>query len=98
MQLWKRNGNDQGIRTIPHPNAFKRGSDEFSIRWMQQKIIITYAFYGNFHDTSVANRYYSLLRNISLAAEIDYRELIVRIYPNIQDRRELERHHQLCRF
>ena len=81
----------------PHPDAFKWCSDESSIRGMQQKVI-AYTLYGNVHNSSVAKRYYSLLRNISLTAERDYPGWIVRIYHNIRDQGgpEREAHNQLC--
>lgn len=87
-----------GEETIqPDPNAFKWCSSESSIRGMHQKII-TYTLYGNVHNASVAKRYYSLLRNISLTAERDYPGWVVRIYHNIHDRGgpEREAHNQLC--
>jgi hypothetical protein len=64
---------------------------------MHQKVI-TYTLYGNVHNASVAKRYYSLLRNISLTAERDYPDWVVRIYHNIRDRGgpEREAHDQLC--
>ena len=81
----------------PDPNAFKWCSSESSIRGMHQKVI-TYTLYGNVHNASVANRYYSLLRNISLTADRDYPGWVVRIYHNIRDRGgpDREAHNQLC--
>ncbi len=86
---------DESIQ--PHPDAFKWCSPDSSIRGMHQKII-TYTLYGNVHNASVAKRYYSLLRNISLTAERDYPGWVVRIYHNIRDRGgpEREAHNQLC--
>lgn len=81
----------------PDPNAFEWCSSESSIRGRHQKVI-TYTLYGNVHNASVANRYYSLLRNISLTADRDYPGWVVRIYHNIRDRGgpEREAHNQLC--
>ena len=87
-----------GEETIqPDPDAFKWCSPESSIRGMHQQVI-TYTLYGNVHNASVAKRYYSLLRNISLTAERDYPGWVVRIYHNIRDRGgpEREAHDQLC--
>ena len=53
------------------PDAFKWCGDESSIRGKQQKII-TYTLYGNVDNALFAQRYYSLLQNISLTAERDY--------------------------
>lgn len=82
---------------LPDPNAFKWCSSESSIRGMHQKVI-TYTLYGNVHNASVAKRYYSLLKNISLTAERDYPGWVLRIYHNIRDRGgpEREAHNQLC--
>ena len=81
----------------PDPNAFKWCSPESSIRGKHQKVI-TYTLYGNVHNASVAKRYYSLLRNISLTADTDYPGWVVRIYHNIRNRGgpEREAHDQLC--
>jgi hypothetical protein len=81
----------------PDADAFKWCSPESSIRGMHQQVI-SYTLYGNVHNASVAKRYYSLLRNISLTAERDYPGWIVRIYHNIRDRGgpEREAHNQLC--
>lgn len=82
---------------LPDPNAFKWCSPDSSIRGMHQKVI-AYTLYGNVHNASVAKRYYSLLKNISLTAERDYPGWVVRIYHNIRDRGgpEREAHDQLC--
>ena len=81
----------------PDPNAFKWCSSESSVRGMHQKVI-AYTLYGNVHNASVAKRYYSLLRNISLTADRDYPGWVVRIYHNIRDQGgpEKEAHNQLC--
>ena len=81
----------------PDADAFKWCSPESSIRGMHQQVI-SYTLYGNVHNASVAKRYYSLLRNISLTAERDYPGWVVRIYHNIRDHGgpEREAHDQLC--
>jgi hypothetical protein len=91
-------GKEIPVQSIqPDPNAFKWCSPESAVRGMHQKVI-TYTLYGNVHNASVAKRYYSLLRNISLTAERDYPDWVVRIYHNIRDRGgpEREAHDQLC--
>jgi hypothetical protein len=91
-------GKEIPVQSIqPDPNAFKWCSPDSSVRGMHQKVI-TYTLYGNVHNASVAKRYYSLLRNISLTAERDYPDWVVRIYHNIRDRGgpEREAHDQLC--
>ncbi len=91
-------GKEIAVQSIqPDPNDFKWCSPESAVRGMHQKVI-TYTLYGNVHNASVAKRYYSLLRNISLTAEKDYHDWVVRIYHNIRDRGgpEREAHDQLC--
>lgn len=72
-----------------NPDAFQWCSTHSSARGTQQKVI-AYTIYGN-----VDNRYYSLLTNISLRAEILYPGWIVRIYHNFHNQSE-EAHQQLC--
>jgi hypothetical protein len=78
----------------PDPNAFKWCGPESSVRGMHQKVI-TYTLYGNVQNASIADRYYSLLRNISLTAERDYPGWVVRIYHNFRDQ-DGPGHQQLC--
>ncbi|XP_046638270.1 uncharacterized protein LOC124316393 [Daphnia pulicaria] len=78
----------------PDPNAFKWCGPDSSVRGMHQKVI-TYTLYGNVQNASIADRYYSLLRNISLTAERDYPGWVVRIYHNFRDQ-EGPGHQQLC--
>lgn len=82
---------------LPDPNAFQWCSPESSIRGMHQKVI-TYSLYGNVHNASVAKRYYSLMKNISLTAEKYYPGWVIRIYHNIHDQGgpEKEAHNHLC--
>jgi hypothetical protein len=78
----------------PDPNAFQWCGPESSVRGMHQKVI-TYTLYGNVQNASIADRYYSLLRNISLTAERDYPGWVVRIYHNFRDQ-DGPGHKQLC--
>ncbi|XP_046452556.1 uncharacterized protein LOC124200379 isoform X2 [Daphnia pulex] len=79
--------------------AFKWCSPESSMRGMHQ-FVIAYTLYGNVHNDTVAQRYFSMsiLRNISLTAEKLYPGWIVRIYHNIRDQEGAEKdaHNQLC--
>ncbi|KAK4027693.1 uncharacterized protein LOC116927338 [Daphnia magna] len=81
----------------PDPKVFDWCSRESTIRGPNQKII-SYALYGDAQNASIFNRYYSLLRNISLTAERDYPGWIIRIYHDIPDARgpAKEAHDQLC--
>ncbi|KAI9559307.1 hypothetical protein GHT06_016096 [Daphnia sinensis] len=54
-----------------HADVFDWCSRESTIRGPNQKVI-TYTLYGDAKNASIFNRYYSLLRNISLTAERDY--------------------------
>jgi hypothetical protein len=78
----------------PDPNAFKWCSPESAFRGMHQKVI-TYTLYGNVHNATVAKRFFSLLRNISLTAERNYSDWVVRIYHNFRDE-DGPGHQQLC--
>lgn len=83
----------------PDPNGFDWCSRESTVRGPNQKII-SYSLYGNAQNASIFNRYYSLLRNISLTAARDYPGWIIRIYHNIPDDKgpANEAHEQLCQI
>ena len=78
------------------PNAFKWCSTESSMRGHHQRIV-TYALFGNAHNSSVFRRYYSLLRNISLTVSKVYPEYIIRIYHNVVEDPDSEGYQQLCK-
>jgi hypothetical protein len=91
-------GKEIAVQSIqPDPNAFQWCGPESSVRGMHQKVI-TYTLYGNVHNATVAKRFFSLLRNISLTVERDYPDWVVHIYHNFRDQDGPERkaHDQLC--
>ena len=59
-------------------------SPESSVRGKHQKII-TYSLFGNASNNYVFQRFYSLLKNISLTAKNEYPGWTVRIYHNFRD-------------
>lgn len=77
------------------PDAFKWCSTESSVRGPHQKIV-TYALFGNAHNSSVFRRYYSNLRNISLTVAKQYPDYVIRIYHNVIDEPDSEGYQQLC--
>ena len=78
------------------PDAFQWCSTESSIRGSHQRVV-TYALFGNAHNSSVFRRYYSLLRNISLTVAKEYPGWIIRIYHNVIDEPDSEGYEQLCK-
>ncbi|KZS05616.1 Uncharacterized protein APZ42_031132 [Daphnia magna] len=72
-------------------------SRESTVRGPYQKVI-SYTLHGDAKNASIFNRYYSLLRDISLTAQRDYPGWIIRIYHDIPDGRgpAKEAHDQLC--
>lgn len=72
------------------PDVFDWCSRESTVRGPNQKVIF-YTLYGDAKNASIFNRYYSLLRNISLTAQRDYPGWIIRIYHDVPDERTSKR-------
>ncbi len=72
------------VEELPGIQEFDWCGPESSFRGKHQKVL-TYTLYGNANNTSIFNRYYSLLKNISRTAEKAYPGWIIRIYHNITE-------------